>query len=101
MGLLRLAFLGAPEVHHGGRAVTFPTRKALALLAYLAVEGGQHTREKIAALFWPDSEVERARGSLRYTLAALRGALDDAGDAAHYLADRGVLAFDAGAPFER
>jgi DNA-binding SARP family transcriptional activator len=100
MGLLRLALLGAPEVHHGGRAVTFPTRKALALLAYLAVEGGQHTREKIAALFWPDSEAEQARGSLRYTLAALRGALADAGDAAHYLADRGVLAFDAGVPFE-
>lgn len=100
MGLLRLAFLGTPEVHHSGRGVTFPTRKALALLAYLAVEGGRHTREKVAALFWPEGDAEHARGSLRYTLAALRGALDEAGGVAHYVADRGVLGFDVDAPFE-
>ena len=78
MGLLRLAFVGTPEVYHSGRAVTFPTRKALALLAYLAVEGGRHSREAIAALFWPESDAEQASGSLRYTLTALRGALDEA-----------------------
>ena len=100
MGLLRLALLGAPEVHHTGRDVSFPTRKALALLAFLAVEGGRHTREKIAELFWPESDAEQARGSLRYTLATLRGALGEADGAAHCLADRGVLAFDVGAPFE-
>jgi DNA-binding SARP family transcriptional activator len=100
MGLLRLSLLGAPEVQHAGRAVVFPTRKALALLAYLAVEGGRHSREKAAALLWPDSDAEQARGSLRYTLAALRAALDDADSATHYLADRNVLAFDPEPPFE-
>jgi DNA-binding SARP family transcriptional activator len=92
--------LGTPEVDHSGRAITFPTRKALALLAYLAVEGGHHTREAIAALFWPESDAEQARGSLRYTLTALRGALDEADGIAHCVADRGVLGFNVGASFE-
>jgi len=100
MGQLRLRLLGTPEVHHSGRVVNFPTRKAQALLAYLAVEGGVHTREKVAALLWPEGDAEHARGSLRYTLGALRGALDEDGGVPHYAADRGVLGFDAGAPFD-
>lgn len=100
MGLLRLAFLGTPEVNHAGRVITFPTRKALALLAYLAVEGGRHTREAIAALFWPESDAEQARGSLRYTLAALRSALDEADGVAHCAAERGALSFNLGAACE-
>ncbi len=100
MGLLRLAFLGRPEVHHSERLVTFPTRKALALLAYLAVQGGRHSRETIAALLWPESDAEQARGSLRYTLSALRGALDEADGVVHCVADRGVLGFAVEAPFE-
>src|SRR5688572_18153404 len=100
MGLLRLAFLGTPEVDHSDRVITFPTRKALALLAYLAVEGGRHTREAIAALFWPESDEEQARGSLRYTLTALRGALGEANDVPHVVADRGGLGFNTSASVE-
>ena len=51
MATLRLALLGPPSVTHGGVASTFGTRKALALLVYLAVEGGCHSRDKLAALF--------------------------------------------------
>jgi DNA-binding SARP family transcriptional activator len=100
MGLLRLAFLGTPEVDHAGRVVAFPTRKALALLTYLALEGGRHAREAIAALLWPESDPERARGSLRYTLAALRGALDERDGVVHCFAEGSTLGFNVDAPFE-
>ncbi len=56
MGLLRLAVLGPPEVFHDGSRLAFALRKAQALLLYLAVEGGMHSRSKLAALLWPDSE---------------------------------------------
>ncbi|MCC7360315.1 MAG: AAA family ATPase [Anaerolineales bacterium] len=75
---LILALLGAPEVRYGPQTLTFATRKTLALLIYLAVEAGRHPREKLATLFWPESDTRRARGALRTTLAHLRQALDTA-----------------------
>jgi DNA-binding SARP family transcriptional activator len=74
---LSLAFLGVPEVRLADNRVVFPTRKALGLLAYLAVEGGVHGREKLAALFWPASDNERGRATLRRTLSFLREHLGD------------------------
>ena len=68
--------LGPPRVEREGRPVRFDTRKALALLAYLAVTGRPHAREHLAELFWPDADEERARGALRRTLSALRTGLD-------------------------
>ncbi|HUS17656.1 MAG TPA: SARP family transcriptional regulator, partial [Chloroflexia bacterium] len=69
MGHLRIAILGPPEVHHEDRLLAFRTRKALALLVYLAVEGGRHSRERITDLFWPDSPPSAGRAMLRHTLA--------------------------------
>jgi predicted ATPase/DNA-binding SARP family transcriptional activator len=92
-----LLLLGAPEVRHGGQLVTFPTRKALALLAYLAVEGRPQPREKLAALFWPESDAERSRTMLRRTLAYLREGLraaDQPADTAHLLVERDMLGFE-------
>ena len=86
MSSLSLALLGTPVIQHAGRLVVFPTRKALALLAYLAVEGGAHSREKIAALLWPESAAGQARTTLRSTLALLRTALGES--TAHLVATR-------------
>ncbi len=72
MGLLRLAVLGPPEVLHDGSRLDFPLRKAQALLLYLAVERGMHSRSKLAAFLWPDSEPPVARKALRNALALLR-----------------------------
>src|SRR5512143_3592532 len=96
MRVLSLALLGAPEVRHDGRLLRFATRKALALLAYLAVGGGAHPREKIADLFWPDSDRARGRAALRRTLALARGALP--ADGGYLLAERDQLGLnpDAG-----
>lgn len=41
MSTLHLSLLGSPELRHGERILTLPTRKALAVLVYLAVEGGR------------------------------------------------------------
>ena len=95
MGQLRLALLGTPHIRHAEVALTFSTRKALALLVYLAVEGGLHSREKLAALFWPDSDQPHGRAMLRYTLASLRAALGDPAGPSHLIVERDALGFDA------
>lgn len=51
MGRLDLSLLGTPEVRHAGQPLAFPTRKVLALLIYLVVEGGLPSREKLTTLF--------------------------------------------------
>jgi DNA-binding SARP family transcriptional activator len=48
------------------------TRKATALIAYLAVTGQAHARDSLATLLWPNANTERARGALRRTLSTLR-----------------------------
>jgi DNA-binding SARP family transcriptional activator len=72
---LHLYLLGAPEVHLGAKRLTFPTRKTLALLSYLALQGGEQPREHLAALLWPESSPERSHASLRNTLSHLQSAL--------------------------
>lgn len=73
MGLLSLSLLGTPLVRHAGTDVVFPTRKAVALLSYLVVEGGAHSREELTTLLWPRSRPEQGRAALRYTLPACVG----------------------------
>lgn len=53
--------------------------RRLALLAYLAVaDGGRfHRRDLVTAMFWPESDGERARHALRQTIYALRQAAGD------------------------
>ncbi len=98
MGRLSLAFLGGPEIRHAGRLITLPTRKALALLAYLAVEGGVHSREKLTAIFWPESDSAQGRATLRSTLALLRDALGEPD--AYLIAARASLAFNIDSEFD-
>ena len=49
MAVLSVAVLGPPDVRHGQRSLTFPTRKTLAVLIYLLVEGGVHPRDSLTA----------------------------------------------------
>ena len=79
MSRLHLFLLGPPEVRLGARPLTFPTRKSLALLIYLALEGGPQPREHLAALLWPESSPDRSRASLRSTLNRLQSTLRQAG----------------------
>ena len=77
MSQLNLALLGTPEVRHAGQALTFRTRKALGLLIYLVVKGGKHSREKMTVLFWPESDEEQSRATLRSTLVYVRKTLGE------------------------
>lgn len=72
---LAIRVLGPLEVHVDGAPLRVDTRKAQAILALLAVEGRPYARDELAALFWPDSDDESARGALRRTLSVLRTAL--------------------------
>ena len=65
--------LGPPRVEHDGIPVGFDTRKAMALLAHLALVKGPRSRDVLAELLWPGHDTEHARGALRRTLSALRG----------------------------
>src|SRR3712207_6384437 len=99
MAHLSVAVLGPPDVCHGGRTLTFPTRKTLAILTYLLVEGGLHPRDKLTALFWPDSDEVSGRASLRTTLARLREGLEATVEERHLVIDRNVVSFDFASDF--
>jgi DNA-binding SARP family transcriptional activator/tetratricopeptide (TPR) repeat protein len=72
---LSLALLGPPVVLRDGLPVTFDTRKAVALLALLAVTGREHRREQLADLLWPEADSAKGRASLRRTLSVTAAAM--------------------------
>ena len=73
--MLGIHLLGLPRIELQGSPVYFDTRKAIALLAYVAVTGEAHGRDSLAAMLWPESDDLRARAALRRTLSALKGAI--------------------------
>jgi DNA-binding SARP family transcriptional activator len=74
---LELNLLGPVEVTVDGCALTVDTKKATALLAYLAVSGRRQSRDHLADLLWAEADPGRARATLRRTLSALRSGLGD------------------------
>jgi DNA-binding SARP family transcriptional activator len=74
---LRVSLLGAPRAMAGRTPIVTDTRKATALLAYLAVSEQPQRRAILAALLWPEADEQKARGALRRTLSVLRSALRD------------------------
>src|SRR6266700_5131321 len=109
MGRLILRLLGTPEVSHAEQPLTFQTRKVLALLAYLAVEQGVHSRDKITALLWPESDEERGKASLRRALTYLRENLHEPSHessrhvplpSTHMLIEHHTLSFNLASDFE-
>src|SRR5687768_18154810 len=74
---LALYFLGSPQIYLDDALVTAERRKAVALLAYLAVEGGRHTRDSLSALFWPDYDQSKAFTNLRHTLWEIQQAIGE------------------------
>ena len=80
--MIELRVLGNLEVRtdrsHGAEiALTQPKRLALLLYLALAEPSGFHSRDRLMALLWPDSDDESARHSLRNALHTLRRALGD------------------------
>lgn len=82
---LEIALLGPPRVSRDGKPVGFETRKAVALLAHLALAERPRSREALCELLYPGHDPDRARGALRRTLSTLRTGIgeqwiDTAGD---------------------
>jgi DNA-binding SARP family transcriptional activator/tetratricopeptide (TPR) repeat protein len=77
MDRLRIALLGTPLVEVDGAPLAVDTRKAVAMLAFLAVTGHAHSRAVVADLLWPDLDRDRAGAALRRTLSTLRTAIGE------------------------
>jgi DNA-binding SARP family transcriptional activator/tetratricopeptide (TPR) repeat protein len=69
-----LRCLGQPALFSPtGEPIRFRTKKHLALLVYLAVEGRRvHRRDRLAELLWPNAPAAEARHSLATALSILR-----------------------------
>src|SRR5262245_42859677 len=108
MARLTLQLLGGLSIRSGsGPGPSLGTKKAHALMAYLAVPVGRaHPRDKLASLLWGDTGDEQARQSLRQTLVPLRRTLPETQPPALAL-DRDTLALNPdavevdGSVFER
>ena len=74
---IELKLLGPPRLIHAQVETQPLASKALALVAYLALERGPHPREQLASLLWGESPDEAARTSLRQALKQLRHLLGD------------------------
>ena len=70
---LTIATLGGLDIRLAGAPLAgLASRKAEALLVYLACAPGPHPRELLADLLWDDLPAERGRGNLSVLLSSLR-----------------------------
>src|SRR5262245_34138060 len=75
---LKLTLLGGFAASVGDTPVTLPTRKARALVAYLALAPQlSRERETLSGLLWGETGKEQAQQSLRQTLFAIRKTLPE------------------------
>jgi predicted ATPase/DNA-binding SARP family transcriptional activator len=76
---LALFLLGPPHLEKDGLPVDLVRRKAMALLAYLAMGSrvANHSRQSLANLLWPEYDERRARADLRRTLSVLNTTLGE------------------------
>lgn len=76
---LTLRFLGSPQIQRAGQTIPLPrTRKALALLALLALHAGRSVdRKRLAETLWPECDPTVGATNLRQALAILRRTLGE------------------------
>jgi DNA-binding SARP family transcriptional activator len=75
---LELRFLGEMQVvRHGERLELPPSKKTRGLLAYLALSGRPHRRDRLCTLLW--DVADDPRGALRWSLSRLRALVDEPG----------------------
>src|SRR5437899_8018224 len=77
---LSVSLVGRLGVRFNGRTIELRTRKAGAVLSYLALlESKQESRERLVGLLWSRSDEEKARASLRQVVRELRTAFEGVG----------------------
>ena len=87
--ILRLSLLGGALLTDGVATTPLPADRRGCLLALLATEGGWVERDRLALLFWPESDESAAKAALRQLLVrvrrmALEPALEATGDAVRW-----------------
>jgi DNA-binding SARP family transcriptional activator len=92
---LEIHLLGVPRLQRDGRIIEIDTRKAVAILAYIALDEERPSREFLTAFLWPEYDRSRSRAALRRTLSALRR---DVGEA-YFDISRDAVAFAPDADF--
>ncbi len=90
---LELRFLGEMEIVRAGERLELPpSRKTRGLLAYLALSGRSHRRDRLCSLLW--DVADDPRGALRWSLSRLRALVDEPGRPRIH-APRDSVAFEA------
>lgn len=74
--MFKLFLFGTPRCQQDGHIISLPRRKCLALLAYVALNPQPHSREELAALLYPNTNL--AFTYLRRTLSEIRQSLGNA-----------------------
>jgi DNA-binding SARP family transcriptional activator len=91
--MLDVRLSGGLQLRVDGAPISLPaSRRARAVLAFLALNPGTQPRARVAARFWPDVLDESARASLRVALTELRQALGPA--AGYVVATRDTVALE-------
>jgi len=73
---LRILVLGPPVITLNGAPIDVDTRKATALIVYLAVKNIAVRRDTLITLFWTDYDDSSARATFRRTLSVAHRALE-------------------------
>jgi DNA-binding SARP family transcriptional activator len=71
MAAINLYLFGLPRIVYQERAIEVKRRKAVALIAYLALAELPQGRDLLATLLWPELDQEHAHAALRSTLPSL------------------------------
>ncbi len=91
---LSIITLGELAITRNGTAIEgLASRKAEALLVFLACNPGAHSREVLADMLWDDLTPDRARGNLSVLMTSLRQQLGD-----YFETTRHTLAFSQAQP---
>ncbi|MBV8887167.1 MAG: AAA family ATPase [Chroococcidiopsidaceae cyanobacterium CP_BM_RX_35] len=92
---LTLKLLGSPQISLNGQPlIHFISRKAKALLIYIAVNSKLHNREMLAELFWQDMPSGHSMNNLRAVLPNLRQLVGS-----HLIVTRQTVAFNRECPY--
>jgi len=92
---LQIKLLGTPEIlYEGTSGPRFILRKSLALLSYLCMTTGDHSRALLANLLWSEYTEVNARAGLRKVVAELRTQVNP-----HCLIENNSIAFNHAAPY--
>lgn len=76
-GRLHVGLIGGLSLSKDGRSIQLASRKARALIGYLALASGRNiSREQLVGLLWSETTEDRARASLRQAVRALRSAFE-------------------------